>query len=148
MKKILSSFACLCIASLLFAQNDNGFANLFDGKTLNGWKRVVGNGEYSVQDSMIVGTAVAGSPNSFLVTDKEYGDFILEMDVKVDDTASNSGVQFRSHFDAKENNGKGRVYGYQFEEDPSSRRWSGGIYEEARRGWLYPVTLNPMAQSV
>jgi hypothetical protein len=130
----------------LFAQNDNGFKSLFDGKTLNGWKRVVGSGEYSVKDSMIVGTAVAGSPNSFLATDAEYSDFILEMDVKLDDTASNSGVQFRSHFNANENNGKGRVYGYQFEEDGAARRWSGGIYEEGRRGWLYPVTLNPMAQ--
>lgn len=146
MKKLFSSVVCLFFVSFLFAQNE-GFTNLFDGKTLNGWHRAVGMGEYSVEDSMIVGTSVAGSPNSFLVTDKEYDDFILEMDVKVDDTASNSGVQFRSHYNASENNGKGRVYGYQFEEDPAARRWSGGIYEEGRRGWLYPVTLNPMAQS-
>lgn len=145
MKKIFFSLVCFCFCTFLFAQNDNGFKSLFDGKTLNSWKRVVGSGEYSVKDSMIVGTTVAGSPNSFLVTEAEYSDFILEMDVKLDDTASNSGVQIRSHFNANENNGKGRVYGYQFEEDGSSRRWSGGIYEEGRRGWLYPVTLNPMA---
>ena len=67
----------------------NGFTNLFDGKDLNGWKRVVGDGEYSVENNMIVGTTVAGSPNTFLATDKEYSDFILEFDAKVDDTASN-----------------------------------------------------------
>ena len=42
---------------------------------------------------------------------------------------------------------KGRVHGYQFEIDPSQRAWSGGIYDEARRGWLYPLTLNPSAQT-
>jgi hypothetical protein len=145
MKKYFLSFVCFIVTGLSFGQN--GFTNLFDGKTLNGWKRVVGNGEYTVENNMIVGTTVANSPNTFLATDKEYSNFILEFDAKIDDTASNSGVQIRSHFNADENNGKGRVYGYQVEEDPSARAWSGGIYEEARRGWLYPVTLNPSAQN-
>src|SRR6478735_8669745 len=148
MKKLLLSSVCLAITFFVIAQN--GFTNLFDGKSLNGWKRVAGTGEYTVENNMIVGTTVAGSPNTFLATDKEYGDFIVEFDAKVDDTASNSGVQIRSHFDANEVNGntKGRLYGYQVEEDASSRAWSGGIYEEARRGWLYPVTLNPAAQNL
>ena len=146
MKKVFFLLACFFITTLSIAQN--GFINLFDGKTLNGWKRVTGSGEYSVENNMIVGTSVAGSANTFLATEKEYGNFILKFDAKIDDTSSNSGVQIRSHFTADENNGnnKGRVYGYQCEEDPSSRAWSGGIYEEARRGWLYPVTLNPSAQ--
>ncbi|MFT4153400.1 DUF1080 domain-containing protein [Parafilimonas sp.] len=140
----------LCLFTACFCFSQNGFTSLFDGKTLKGWKRVVGSGDYAVQDGMIVGTTVGGSPNTFLATDKEYGDFILTFDARVDDTASNSGVQIRSHYNADEINGdnKGRVYGYQVEEDPSSRAWSGGIYEEARRGWLYPVTLNPSVQNV
>jgi hypothetical protein len=148
MKKIF--FAILILAAATSIQAQNGYTNLFDGKTVNGWKRIVGSGEYTVENNMIVGTTVAGSPNTFLATNKEYSDFILEFDAKVDDTASNSGVQIRSHFNADEinNNNKGRVYGYQVEEDPSSRAWSGGIYEEARRGWLYPVTLNPQAQNL
>lgn len=146
MKKLIIVLIILLPPSVLLAQN--GFTNLFDGKTLNGWKRVVGAGEYSVENSMIVGTTVAGSPNTFLATEKEYGDFVLEFDAKVDDTASNSGVQLRSHYNADENEGKGRVYGYQCEEDPSARAWSGGIYEEGRRGWLYPVTLNLSAQKL
>ncbi len=144
MKNVLI-IACLFAVSSSIAQN--GFINLFDGKTLHGWKRVVGSGEYTVDNNMIVGTSVANSPNTFLATKKEYSNFILEFDAKIDDTSSNSGIQIRSHFDATENNGKGRVYGYQCEEDPSARKWSGGIYEEARRGWLYPVTLNPSAQN-
>jgi len=146
MKKII--FFSFCVMATSFSIAQSGFINLFDGKTLNGWKRVVGTDEYTVDNNMIVGTTVANSPNTFLATEKEYGDFILEFDAKIDDTASNSGVQIRSHFDASENDGKGRVYGYQVEEDPSSRAWSGGIYEEARRGWLYPVTLNPSAQNL
>ena len=148
MKKYLLFFICLISSSLLFAQN--GFTDLFNGKDLNGWKRVVGSGEYTVENNMIVGTTVAGSPNTFLTTEKNYSNFIVEFDAKVDDTASNSGVQIRSHFNADEINGnnKGRVYGYQVEEDPSARKWSAGIYEEGRRGWLYPGTLNPGAQDL
>ncbi|AMR26481.1 hypothetical protein A0257_04750 [Hymenobacter psoromatis] len=119
--------------------------NLFDGKTLNGWKRLGGTAEYKVENGAIVGTSVAGSGNTFLVTEREYGDFDLELDVKIDDPASNSGVQTRSHFDAAATPGK--VYGRQVEIDPSARSWSGGIYDEARRQWLYPLDLHPQAKT-
>src|SRR6188768_3940386 len=92
------------------AQSGKGFTDLFDGKALNGWKQATGSAKFSVENNMIVGETVASSPNSFLVTEKEYGDFILELDVKIEDTSSNSGVQFRSHFDPAGNNGKGRVF--------------------------------------
>jgi len=38
------------------------------------------------------------------------------------------------------------VFGYQFEIDPSPRVWSGGIYDEARRDWIYPMEYNPAAR--
>jgi len=69
--------------------------------------------------------------------------FILEFDFKVDE-GLNSGVQFRSN-SLKEYK-DGRVHGYQFEIDPSARAWTGGVYDEARRGWLYPLTENPAGQ--
>ena len=72
---------------------------------------------------------------------------MLDLEVKIDDTTSNSGVQFRSHFDATANDGKGKVYGYQYELDPSSRRWTAGLYDEGRRDWLYPLSLNAAAQN-
>lgn len=128
------------------AQTKSGWINLFDGKTLKGWKQPVGKATYSVEDGQIVGTTVAGSPNSFLVTEKEYGDFILEMDAKVDNAESNSGIQTRSHFDPNGNNGAGKVYGRQVEIDPSERKWTGGIYDEGRRDWLYPMELNAKAE--
>ncbi len=126
--------------------NEKGWTNLFDGKTLNGWKSVGGKAPYSIEGDAIVGRMTKGTPNSFLITEKEYGDFILELDVKLEGNETNSGIQTRSHLDPKANDGRGRVYGRQVEIDPSSRAWTGGIYDEARRGWIYPLDLNENAK--
>ncbi len=141
---VLSVFLVFLISFSVFSQN---WTNLFDGTTLTGWKQLAGKATYQVFRGTIMGVSVPNSPNSFLCTETEYGDFVLEMEVLVDDTLGNSGVQFRSHFDKSANAGAGKVYGYQYEIDPSSRRWTGGIYDEGRRDWLYPMTLNPKAQS-
>src|SRR6187455_3474818 len=134
----------LLISSYIFSQ---GWKSLFDGKTLNGWKLMTGKAEYKVEEGIIVGTTVMNSPNSFLVCDNKFtGDFILELEAMITDTASNSGIQFKSNFDAAGNKGQGRIFGYQFEIDPSSRRWSAGVYDEGRREWLYPGSLNSKAQ--
>ena len=119
------------------------WVSLFDGETLNGWTQKGGNAKYTVRDNSIVGTTVADTPNSFLTTDKNYGDFILELDYKVD-SSMNSGIQIRSNSLAHYMDG--RVHGYQIEIDPSDRAWSAGIYDEARRGWLNPLTDNAEAQ--
>lgn len=124
------------------AQSD-GWVSLFNGKDLTGWKQLNGEAKYEVVDGIIVGTTVLNTPNSFLCTDKNYSDFIFEVDLLVDPNM-NSGIQFRSESTPEYNNG--RVHGYQCEVDPSSRAWSGGIYDEARRGWLYPLDLNPEAK--
>jgi hypothetical protein len=129
------------------AQSKAGWTSLFDGKTLKGWKQATGKATYTVINGEIVGTTVANSPNSFLVTEKEYGDFIMEIDIKVEGKETNSGVQTRSHFDPSGNNGAGKVYGRQVEVDPSDRKWSGGIYDEGRRDWLYPMELNAKAKN-
>ena len=140
-KLLLFSFF---ISTTIFSQD---WQNLFDGKTLNGWKLMTGKAEYKVENGMIVGTTVMNSPNSFLVSDKRVsGNFILELEAMITDTASNSGIQFKSNFDSAGNKGQGRVFGYQFEIDPSSRKWSGGIYDEGRRDWLYVGSLNPKGQ--
>ena len=127
------------------AQTANSWQNLFDGKTLTGWKRLAGTADYKVENGVIVGTTVMNSGNTFLVTEKEYGDFLLELDVMIESPVSNSGIQTRSHFDTEGHTGK--VYGRQVEIDPSDRSWSGGIYDEARREWLYPLDLHPQAKS-
>jgi len=148
MKKYLSiillAFSFMIVASC--SAQSNGWVNLFNGKTLNGWKRLAGNAVYSVENGMIVGTSVLHSGNTFLATEKEYGNFILELDIKIESIKGNSGVQTRSHYDPSGHDGKGLVYGRQVEVDPSDRKWSGGIYDEGRKKWLYPLTLNTKAQ--
>ena len=136
---------CLMI-SLSSKSQSNGWVNLFDGKTLNGWQTLAGDAKYTVENGMIVGTTVLNSGNTFLATKKEYQNFILELDIKIESPKGNSGVQTRSHFDPSGHEGKGLVYGRQVEVDPSARKWSGGIYDEGRRQWLYPLTLNTKAQ--
>lgn len=132
----------LLIATGLFAQEK--WEPLFNGKNLNGWKKVNGKAEYKIVDGAIVGISKMNTPNTFLATNKNYDNFILEFDFKVDD-GLNSGVQFRSQ--SLKDYQNGRVHGYQFEIDPAARAWTGGIYDEARRGWLYPMTVNPSART-
>lgn len=122
------------------AEQEAGFTALFDGQSLDGWRKVGGGATYRVEEGAIVGTVGPGS-NTFLRTEKEYGDFILKLEVKLD-VPGNSGIQFRSH----QKEGDGRVYGYQAEIDPSARAWSGGIYDEARRGWLATLAGNDAAR--
>lgn len=139
-------------STLLLAMSVSGatmaqeWKSLFDGKTLNGWKQVTGSATFAVDNGTIVGTTVHDSPNSFLLSDRTYGDFVLELEVLIEDSNSNSGIQFRSQHDAAANNGAGKVFGYQYELDPSVRMWTAGIYDEGRRDWLYPLSLNPAGQ--
>ena len=112
-------------------------------KDLSGWEQLNGTAPFKLEKGMIIGTTVLNSPNSFLCTKEKYGDFILEFDTWFD-PEMNSGVQIRSESTPDYQNG--RVHGYQVEMDPSSRAWSGGIYDEARRGWLYTLDRNPEGQ--
>ena len=125
------------------ANKDAPWVVLFDGETLDGWTQKGGKALYEVRENTLVGTTVHNTPNSFLTTNKSYGDFILELEYMVD-TSMNSGIQIRSNSFPYYR--EGRVHGYQVEIDPSERAWSGGIYDEARRGWLYPLDEKPEAQ--
>ena len=124
-------------------KDDTPWVDMFDGSTLNGWTALGGNASYEIKDGAIIGTSTPNTPNTFLCTDKMYGDFILELDYKVDPKL-NSGIQIRSHSIPSYRNGV--VHGYQIEIDPSERAWSAGIYDEQRRGWLVPLTDNPTGQ--
>ena len=144
--RFLVPLTILAIAAKLQAADE--MVPLFDGKTLTGWEQHSGTAEYRVQDGAIIGKTVPNTGNSFLCTDKKYSNFILELEFKVD-PSMNSGVQFRSNYYTKETEveiaGKkkkfpaDRVHGYQFEIDPSPRAFTGGIYDEGRREWLYPA---------
>jgi hypothetical protein len=135
-------FGCMLFASVLSAKE--GWQNLFNGKDLKNWQVLNGDGEFKIEDGVIVAVSRMGIPNTFLATKKSYGDFILEYDVRID-AGLNSGVQIRSLSTPDYQNG--RVHGYQVEVDPTLRAWTGGIYDEARRGWLYNLECNPKAKT-
>jgi hypothetical protein len=145
MREVACALAMLALGGTVAAAEDSG-TRIFDGKTISGWKQLGGAADYKVIDGAIVGSSRPGVPNSFLVTEKDYGDFILEFDVRQDVGPTNSGVQFRSLSTPEFENG--RVHGYQADIDPSDRQWSGGIYEEAQRGWFYTGEMNPPSKAL
>jgi len=149
MKRYITILTLCVTASLLLsthpaaAADNEKWEKLFDGRTLTGWIQRNGKAKYTVEDGAIVGATVLNTPNSFLCTEKMYTDFILELEFLAD-AGINSGIQIRSHSykDYKDY----RVHGYQVEIDTSERAWSGGIYDEARRGWLNDLKENPRAR--
>lgn len=132
-----------------------GWTDLFDGKTLDGWVQRGGKAKYEIKNGELVGSSIPNTPNSFLCTTRDYTNFVLELEFKVDPRL-NSGVQIRSHaFDKPtEFEGKGktikvparRVHGLQVEIDPSSRAWTGGVQEEGGRAWLNDLKNNEAAR--
>ncbi|MEM9480708.1 MAG: family 16 glycoside hydrolase [Verrucomicrobiota bacterium] len=134
---------------------------LFNGDDLDGWTVRSGKATFEVIDGVIVGTTAPMTPNTFLCTDREYGDFELELEVKCD-LGLNSGIQIRSLIAEEgtevtntKNPGKprtitlpaDRVYGYQVEIASAESGRSGGIYDEARRFiFLDELTDKPEAQ--
>ncbi|MDF9796009.1 uncharacterized protein YcnI [Catalinimonas alkaloidigena] len=137
-------------------QEEEVWVELVKGSSKEGWTQLNGDATYEVENGVVTGTTKLGEPNSFLTTNKMYDDFILEYEVKVD-PRMNSGVQIRSNSyehdttyvftDAEGNTVEKtvespRVHGYQVEIDPSERAYSGGIYDEARRGWLADLSEN------
>lgn len=149
-------FACAAVMGCVLnahaqdtTEPSDGFVSLFNGKDLTGWSQKNGSAKYTIEDGGIIcGETAEGSPNSFLCTEKEYGNFELTFDVKVDD-ALNSGVQIRSKQKeapkkegaAKKKDDDGRVYGPQVEIEASGKNGAeaGYVYGEATgRGWLVP----------
>jgi hypothetical protein len=131
----------LTVALLLFAISaaapasaaDHGLVDLFNGRNLEGWSQKNGTATYRVEGDAIVGKTNEGSPNSFLCTDKLYGDFELKFDVKVD-RELNSGVQIRSQ--TTDGTPAGRVNGPQVE--ISLDGMAGYVYGESAGGWMTP----------
>lgn len=138
---------------------EEAWKDLFNGKNLDGWVQRGGVAKYTIEDGAICGTSMLDTPNSFLCTARDYGDFILEYEFKVDPRL-NSGVQIRSQCFSTPTElsweGKlikipaDRVHGYQVEIDPNptqNRWWAGGLFDEARRAWLYPGALGGDAKA-
>ncbi|WP_235033274.1 family 78 glycoside hydrolase catalytic domain [Rubripirellula obstinata] len=111
-----------------------GYTPLFNGEDLSGWRNPYSHGEAKVVDGEI---HLLGDKKFFLVTEKKYSDFRVSVEIHLPEGPANSGVMFRCHVDE---DAKKKVYGYQAECDGSDRKWSGGFYDESRRGWIWPST--------
>ncbi len=145
MKKTATMLMMLVLACLLTAaQAQEKWQNLCNGKNLKNFKLLNGKAEFLYKEGVITGVSRINVPNSFLATKQVYDDFILEFETMVDD-GLNSGVQIRSLSIPEYQDG--RVHGYQIEIESSPRAWSGGIYDEARRGWLYNLECNPAGKT-
>lgn len=144
MKKLLIFFTGLIIVFVSCTSTDGQWEDLIK-KDLGNWQQINGPAHYELKDGVIIGTAVMGYPSddSFLCTKDNYSDFILEFDTWFD-SRMNSGVQIRS--ESRADYLDGQVFGYQIELDASPRAWTGGIYDESRRLWLYTLDINPPAK--
>lgn len=127
----------LIFSNSVFAQEN--WKSLFNGKDFKGWEKRQGTAEYKIDGDIVTGISKLGTPSTYLSTKETYSDFILEVEVKIE-TGLNSGIQFRSM--SKKDYKNGDVHGYQAEIDAAERAWSGGIFDQSRRGWIYPVTMN------
>lgn len=128
MKKLMLFVVAFAFSASLSSAED-GWVNLFNGKDTTGWKNPYQWGEIAVVEDEI---HLKANKKFFLVTEKNYRDFEFEAEIKLPEGKANSGFMFRCH--VKPN----KVFGYQSEVDGSSRRWSGGLYDEGRRKWLWP----------
>jgi hypothetical protein len=133
----LALLLILAVAAPTLA-GDKGFTNLITGDNLDNWHNPYDWGQAKLVDGEVHLTA---NRKFFLVTNDTYGDFVFKCEVKMPKGKSNSGIMFRCH---KKHN---RVWGYQAEVDPSSRKWAGGLYDEGRRGWLSPLKNQPKKQN-
>jgi hypothetical protein len=139
----VSSSVCLAVALAACAAGGadpaatgGDWRPLFDGTTLSGWSNPYDWGTASAEDGEI---HLVADQKFFLVTEEEFADFVFEGEVMLPDTMSNAGFMFRANVE------ENRVSGYQAEVDPTGRRWSGGLYDEARRGWLVPAANDSAA---
>ncbi|MEZ5038463.1 MAG: DUF1080 domain-containing protein [Saprospiraceae bacterium] len=139
--KLFPTYVLLFLSFSAMAQD--GWEMLFNGKDFSNFQQLNGEATYKIENGEMIGISKMGTPNSFMATKATYGDFMLEFEVFIEN-GLNSGVQIRSLSDKAYQNGK--VHGYQVEIETSTRRWAGGIFDEGRRGWLYPLTYNPAGQ--
>ena len=114
---------------------------LFPERSVKGWHIVGGKADFTMRDGVLTGHGT-DTRNAFLVSPRNYGDFVLDLELRIDE--GNSGIQIRSQ--VREDEGSGSLLGYQVEIDPSPRAWSGGIYDEGRRGWLFDLKDNEAAR--
>ncbi len=108
---------------------EQGFESLINGDEMDAWRNPYDRGQAKVVGNEI---HLLANKKFFLVSKEKVSDFTLFADIKLPAGLANSGIMFRCHVEPN------KVYGYQAECDGSERRWSAGLYDEGRRGWVWP----------
>ena len=136
LKNILHVFVILLTLFLPKNTNAQKWYPLFDGRTMNGWETRDANSPVEIKDGTMMAHHRDTTGHTYLSTIDEFKDFILELEVKVVGDL-NSGILLRGIRSPEIHQGK--LHGYQMEIDQSERQWTGGIFEELGRGWLYSL---------
>ncbi len=102
--------------------------NLFRDEKLSDWENPYEWGKAEFKGGQVNLTSEKGK--WFLLTKKEYANFVFEGEIKMPVNEGNSGFLFRCQ------KKKNRAWGYQAEVDTADRKWSGGLYDEGRRAWF------------
>jgi hypothetical protein len=136
-----AAIACVGMAA------ESGWVSLFNGKDLAGWTvrcppEAQGKNFWQADAGTILCDSLGrpDHPYVWLVSDQEYGDFELKLKFQAyADSPGNSGIQFRSRFDAAD---QGGMNGPQVDvHPPVKQQWRTGlIYDETRgeQRWVCP----------
>jgi len=124
MKTITFVALVSCLYIIVNCNATPGFASLFNGRNLDGWK-MQGHASWKVENGEIVGRPDAGATNDcWLFTEKEWNDFVLDVDFKVP-AKCNSGIAIRMPEDKV---GDPDMHGYEVQiSDAPGRKPTGSI---------------------
>lgn len=140
MKKRTSSRGWLWIVMLVSIAAPvlaNDWKVLFDGNSLNNWTQNPKDKCFNVVDGEIVGSMMLNDGTSFLLSNQEFADFELELEVNIMTTGLNSGIQIRSK--RKGSNQSAALYGPQVElSTKGDKTRSGFIFGFGWGGWITP----------
>jgi hypothetical protein len=115
------------ILVMMTSFSGKGSKKIFNGKDLTGWT-IHGTEKWYVDNGELVCESGPDKQYGYLSTDKNYNNFILDLDFKLE-ANGNSGVFIRSSIDGT------KISGWQVEVAPPMHS-TGGIYESYGRGWL------------
>ena len=148
MKPLTTFLACTIWFTYAFAvcaANDEPWQSLFNGSDFALWKVVAlrDPAPAVIEDgAMVLRQRINTVEHTFVATEKRYGDFILEMDVK-DDPEFNSGILLRCSDALAE--AAVRLNGYQVKIDNTKRAWTGGVFDDFGNGWRWLFDLKDNA---
>ncbi len=114
--------------SLIKTAKQTKWEELVTDASFSQWENPYDWGKAELKDGVVELTTEKSK--WFLLTKKQYANFIFEGEIKMPVGKGNSGFLFRCQKQ------KNRAWGYQAEVDPSDRKWSGGLYDEGRRTWF------------